>query len=294
MKRFLYILSILTFTISACEKEIQVDLPPITPQLVVEASVNTYSPWLNYVFISNTIDYFKPDLSFNGMKGATVYITPGQIINKDTIFDKANRYTFADIGNLSVIPGFDSITRGISGVYMNPLFKATANTSYLLEIILQDGRTISGRTHVPPIIPIDSMKVRYEAGGKGGKRNAFFTFWFNDGPEQNNYRMALRKGVDSVLLGWGSADSYRTFDDEYINNNTRPYEFLRPFTGGDTLNIYFTQIGRKEFTFWQSFGQAVNNGGPFATPGNVKSNIEGVIGSFTGYAVDFKRIVFEE
>lgn len=294
MKHILYILSILIITLSACEKEIEVDLPPSTPQLVVEASVNTYSPWLNYVFISNTIDYFKPDLSFNGVKGATVYITPGKIINNDTLFDKANRYTFADLSNLSNIPGLDSIGKSISGMYLNPLFRATANTSYLLEISLADGRVIAARTHIPPIVPIDSMIVRYDGIGEAGKKNAYLSFWFNDGPEQNNYRMALRNNPDSVLFGWGNADSYRTFDDEFVNNGVIPLEFLRPFEGGDTLNIYFTSIGRKEFRFWQSFGRAANNGGPFATPGNVKSNIDGVIGSFTGYAVDFKRIIFDE
>jgi hypothetical protein len=246
------------------------------------------------VFISNTIDYFKPDLSFNGVKGATVYITPGKIVNSDTLFDKANRYTFADLSNLGNIPGLDSIGRSISGMYLNPLFRASANTSYLLEVSLEDGRVITARTHIPPVVTIDSMKVRYDGIGETGKQNAYLSFWFNDAPGQNNYRMALRNNPDSVLFGWGNADSYRTFDDEFVNNGVIPFEFFRPFEGGDTLNIYFTSIGRKEFRFWQSFGRAANNGGPFATPGNVKSNIDGVIGSFTGYAVDFKRIIFDE
>jgi hypothetical protein len=45
--------------------------------------------------------------------------------------------------------------------------------------------------------------------------------------------------------------------------------------------------------FWQSFGRADNNTGPFATPGAVNSNVNGAIGSFTGYALDFKQIILK-
>jgi len=92
------------------------------------------------------------------------------------------------------------------------------------------------------------------------------------------------------FLVWGACKFYRTFDDEFVNNGNRPYEFIRPFNEGDTLNLYLSHIGRKEFLFWQSFGKADNNGGPFATPGSVSSNINGAIGSFTGYSVDLNKL----
>ena len=119
--------------------------------------------------------------------------------------------------------------------------------------------------------------------GSDSLGKSYVKFWFYDGPERNNYRLAVNVSPDSILYGWGACKSYRTFDDEVLNNGKIPYTFFRPFNQGDTLNLYLSHIGRKEYLFWQSFGKADNNGGPFATPGTVSSNINGAIGSFTGF-----------
>lgn len=281
----------------ACEKEIEIDLPPSNQQYVVEASINSRFPLLNYVFISTTIDYFKPDLSLNGIKNAEVYITPGKIINNDTIYNIADRIKLYSIDTLSIlVPALDSILSPFSGVYMNPIeLIGNVNTPYKLEISIGNGATlITSNTFIPKITPIDSFEYRIEPKkGKDTVDKAFLKFWFFDGSENNNYRMAVNRGADSILLGWGACDFYRTFDDQFLNNGSRPYEFFSPFNVSDTLNIYFSHIGRKEFLFWQSFGRADNNGGPFATPGSVNSNVKGAIGSFTGYAVDYKQIIFK-
>lgn len=291
------LLTLITMSVLlACEKEIEVDVPPSTPQLVVEASINTRFPLLNYVFITQTIDYFKPDLSLNGIRNASVYITEGVINGTDTLYDTANRVQLIAIDTIAkFIPALDSLLGPFSGVYMNPLgLNPKANTAYKLEIFLPDGRTVTGKTFIPKIVTIDSVQVKKGNNGIDPKKNMYLKLFFNDGSEQNNYRMAVRNYIDSFLFGWGAADFYRTFDDQFVNNGTIPYEFVQPWEEGDTMNFYFTHIGRKEFLYWQSFGRAANNGGPFATPGAVKSNIEGAIGSFTGYAVDFKQVIMVE
>lgn len=287
--------AVLVILLIACEKEIQIDVDPSTPQFVVEASINNRFPLLNYVFISTTIDYFKPDLSLNGVKNAIVYITPGTISGKDTFYNDANRirlYAVDTIANL--IPALDSILSPFSGVYMNPLeLLGQTNTAYKLDITIGD-KIISAKTYIPKLITVDSIEYRIEPKqGNDTANRAFVKFWSYDEPAQNNYRFAVKIGFDSLLLGWGAADFYRTFDDEFVNDGVWPYEFFRPFNQGDTLNLYFSHIGRKEFLFWQSFGRADNNGGPFATPGTVKSNVNGAIGSFTGYSVDFKQVILK-
>ena len=295
------ILTLITSTvILSCEKEIEISIPASQSQYVVEASINTRFPFLNYVFITNTVDYFKPDLSLNGVKNALVFITPGIIFGSDTIFNDTDRIQLIAIDTLAkLIPALDSLIGSFSGVYMNPiLLQGKENTPYRLDITLMDGTKILGRTTIPKIVPIDSFSYRKEKVINRKEIQAFLTFWITDGPEKNNYRMAVRNYTDSILYGWGAADFYRTFDDELLNNGVRPFMFSNSWDEGDTVNIYFSQIGRKEFFFWQSFGQAANNGGPFATPGSVKSNItshpsNSVIGSFTGYALDFKQIILK-
>lgn len=291
MKRCCHIaLLLLAAILVSCEKEISIDLPESTQQYVVEASVNQYFPSLNYVFISKSVDYFNPDLSVRGVGGASVYITEGSVNGTDTSFNGTRTQLF----DIAQVPGIDTIFRGLSGVYFSPLFSAQANKPYLLEITLADGQFITGKTFIPPTVPIDSIgyEIRDDKNNDG-HNDAFVTFHFTDPPAQNNYRLALHNYTDSVMIGWGSADSYRTFDDEMLNGEKRIIPYINPFQQGDTLNFYFSSIGRKEYLFWQSFGSAANNGGPFATPAQLRSNIKGAIGSFTGYSCSFKQVILK-
>ncbi|MES2560863.1 MAG: DUF4249 domain-containing protein [Bacteroidota bacterium] len=284
------------FLFAGCEKEIDIDVDPSTPVLVVEASINQYSPILNYVFLTTSIDYFTPDLTLGGIEGATVYIYEGTVVGTDTLYLDANRVQLFSIGSVN-IPVPDSIARFlqyVNGIYFNPFFMGKENTAYKLDITLTDGRRVEGYTYIPKVVPITSMY--YEITGepnKKGLRNALLSFSFTDPPEQNNYRIALKKGGDSLAIGWGNADTYRTFDDALVNGVDRTYPFAGGFEEMDTINLYFSTIGRKEFLFWQSFGSASNSGNPFSTPAILKSNLTGATGSFTGYGVSFKQLILK-
>lgn len=278
----------LVVVLCACEKEITVNLPPSKQSLVVEASINQLFPNLNYVFITRTVDYFNPDLSINGISNALVYITPGTITGNDTTWNTNARLQMIDI---NTIPGVDSLLQGFSGIYFNPLLFPQAGVPYKLDIEAE-GQTITGITAIPQnIVTIDTIYWRQEIDKQDGDTDMFVTFEFNDGPEQNNYRLAIYNGRNPLLVGWGAADNFRTFDDAIVNNGVRPYSFFRPYNYGDTLNLYLSSIGRSEYLFWESFADAANNTGPFATPIMVKSNIIGAIGSFTGFGVSYKRAI---
>lgn len=292
-------LCLLLITFISCEKEIEVSRPGSPEQLVVEASINQLLPTLNYVYVTKSLDYFKPDLSVGGVKDANVFITEGRILGSDTIFDGAVTQFY----NIYGIPGADSLIElfnnplidNLAGIYVNTNFTGKINTPYFLEVRLSDGRRVTGKTMIPQIIPIDTVK--YEVRGEpddSGRYDAFVSFFWNDPPERNNYRLAFQKGrFGGILLGWGAAETFRTFDDEFLNNQYRNYSFFRPFKTTDTLHLYFSQIGRKEFLFWQSYGQANNSGNPFSTPVILKSNINGAIGTFTGYALYYKQLIVQ-
>lgn len=274
--RKLIAVAILAFFAVSCEKEIKLDLPPSKTQWVVEASINQRFPTLNYVYISRTLDYFNPDLSLNGVRGATVYITEGNVVGSDTIFDPTNRVAFTNF--------FDSI---VPGIYVNLNFMAKLEKPYLLEITMPNGDLVTGKTYVRTPPTIDSISYNII------DTNAFLYFEWFDGPEQNNYRLALWNFPDSNLTGWGAANRFYTFDDQFINNAKRPFQLFNPFDPGDTINIYLASIGRPEFVFWDTFRRANNNGGPFATPITVTSNVTNAIGSFTGYGIHYQRIILK-
>jgi hypothetical protein len=288
----LIFISILTMV--ACEKEISIDLPPSQPKLVVEASINHVSPLLNYVYITNSIDYFKPDLSIGGADGALVKIIQGRILGTDTIYDG----TETIFNNINSIPGIDSllgdnpIVRNLRGIYLNINFMGQINTPYMLDITMPDGRKVNGKTFIYAPIEIDTIK--YELTGEvdtAGRLDARVSFFWTDPPTQDNYRLFMTNAFTSILLGWGGADMTRTFDDVLLNNQYRAYSFFRAFKQTDTLNIYLTTVGRKEFLFWQSYGRANNTANPFATPVTIESNIQGAIGTFTGYGVSLRQAI---
>ena len=286
--KFKHIIAVLFFlwmSVSSCEKEITVDLPEGNKSLVVEACINQLQPNLNYVFLTRTLDYFNPDVSLFGVPNALVYITPGSIIGNDTIFDTIQRIQLVDITSLPIVNQF---LNGVSGIYYNPLLAPVVGTPYLLEIF-SGNENVRGITTIPKVIEIDTLYYTKEITKKD--TNIYLTFEFTDGPEQNNYRFFRYKSFNTTIIGWGSADNANLFDDQLVNNVKRPYAFLRPFKYSDTLNLYLTSIGRNEYLFWKSYGQAARNGGPFSTPVQVYSNISGAIGSFTGYAVSYRRVI---
>jgi hypothetical protein len=272
------ILFIATLQLAACEKEIKINIPASKEELVVEASINQLSSTLNYVILSKTMDYFNPSLSLLAVRNAKVFITEGNIVGNDTIYNIANQTQF-----------FDLVDSLFPGIYVNPLFTGKVETPYKLDVELVDGRKITSKTFIPKPVVIDSMHYWFEPNNKD--TNAYFYLQWQDGPEQNNYRVVLKRGFIPFLSGWGYGDRFYSFDDALINNQPRPFLMLNPFKYGDTVNIYLTQIGRPEYLFWDSFRNAANNGGPFATPVSVKSNVNGAIGSFTGYALTQEQII---
>jgi hypothetical protein len=242
---------------------------------VIEASVNNFLPTLNYVFISQTVDYFNPSIEAIGVAGAEVYITEGEIIGNDTVY--SNRYQMFD----KLLP------ESPDGIYLNPLLFGQSEKVYKLEIYYQ-GKTVKGITQIPVRTNIDTVTVRFD-GERDGKRKAFPTLTFFDPPEPSYYRMAYSFNNYPILLGFGAADRIRLLNDDLINNKKREFNNYQSLSEGDTLNNYLCRIGRKEYLFWQSFGAANNNNGPFATPVQLRSTLSGAIGCFTGYSIEFKQ-----
>lgn len=279
-KRLIYLVASACFALfifSSCEKEIKVELPAQTNSLVVEASVNNLLPTLNYVFITQTVDYFNPNIQAIGVTGAEVYITEGDIVGNDTVY--GIRYRMFD----KLLPEIPD------GVYLNPLLFGQSRKVYKLEINYQ-GKTVTGSTQIPVRTPIDSVWFRFD-GERDGKRRAYPTLSFFDPPEPSYYRMVYTFNNNPILLGFGAADRIRLLNDDLINNQKREFNNYQPLSEGDTINNYLCRIGRKEYLFWQSFNEANNNNGPFATPVQLRSTLSGAIGCFTGYSIDYERVI---
>jgi hypothetical protein len=159
-----------------------------------------------------------------------------------------------------------------------------------------ENKYIHGVTNILPVVPLDSMTSRFEVNPVNKNDTGYFMVmnFMEPAARGNNYRYLYKTGADSAYFGWGSInDDDGVFNDEVINGVYRRFTFGRRFKYSDTIHFYFCSIDRPTYNFWASYEQARNNGGPFATPVQLKSNIQGAIGSFTGKSVSYKRLIIK-
>lgn len=260
----------------SCEEEIEVDVPGNANSLVVEAYINDRFPALNYVILTRSVDYFSAAGGYVPVKDAQVFVTEGTVNGADTSWDISTRKQLVEVR-----------TDTVRGFYMDPAQQLLGkqNHVYLLEIT-SDGKSVRGTTSIPALVPLDSMTFTRE------RREATITLHYNEPVAiNNNYFIIYRNGSDSTIRTWGFHTGAFTFSDDFINGEYRRQTLFTKFNAGDTVNLWMSSIDRLSYNFWESFDDANRNGGPFATPVSVESNITGGIGCFTGMSTDYKRVV---
>lgn len=268
----------------SCEKEIDVPLPAADSEIVVEAHINQLDPLFNYVVLTRSVDYFNPRLDAIPVSNAQVFITEGTVNGNDTTWDDINKVQMVEVAP-DTIPG----------IYFNVNLRGRIGFVYRLEINAE-GKFIHGVTTIPQLVPLDSLTSSFTVNPVNDKDTGYFmTIHFDEpSPMGNNYRYLFKTGGDTISFGWGSInDEDGAFNDEVVNGVYRSFTFGDRFKFNDTVSFYLTSIDRPAFNFWDSYAQARNNGGPFATPVQLKSNLTGAIGSFTGKAVSRKRLIFK-
>lgn len=284
--------SILLFSLAgmltACEKEITVDLPPSKKFMVVEAYVNDTFPWMNYCILSQTVDYFNPSLEIPGIGGALVFVTEGEKVGNDTIWDLSSKTQWIEIS-------LDSIR----GLYFNSNGEVGKRGKlYKMEIDV-NGQNFTAVTSIPEKVYLDSLYFDWRFKNRSGNPDtfAFLKSYFTDPAGMgNNYRAMYFVGADTLALTWGDIrTSDGIFDDSRNDGMQWVLEYGREFRIQDTLSYYLISIDRPSFFFWDSYFTVRNNGGPFATPAQMSTNFSGpdVIGAFSGFAVDFKRRILQ-
>jgi len=126
----------LFFAITACEKNITVDLPASKPMVVLEGYVEPGLP--PYVYLSYSTGYFDPidsaSLTKNLIKNALVIINDG----------------FATDTMLEVIPGYGYF-------YASSNLLGTIGRTYTLTVTTQKGEVVNAQTTLHAPVPLDSI-----------------------------------------------------------------------------------------------------------------------------------------
>ncbi len=282
----------------SCEREIDIEVNSIAPKFVVEAYINNIDPRYTYVILGTSTDYFSPNFQSIPVRGATVSITEGTLQTNGSI----NWNTAAKVNLLEVTgQGIPQALNG--GIYIDPRVATNPNQAllgvtgnyYRLDIQHQ-GNAYSGITSMVNPVTLDSVnygfpyldstvtKVRITSHYKDPDSlgNTLFYYW--------------RKNENKNNFGWAGLFKSRAPGRDDVTNG----EYIRlthpqGFDYNDTVTYMLTSVDRNTHKFWDSYNNARNNNGPFATPVVFESYITGpnAVGCFMGLNVRQKTIILK-
>lgn len=316
MKRFIYICLIVLF---GCEKEIQIELPPVEDKLVVEGYIEQDQP--PYVILTRSVGYFEPTTTSTYehlfVHDAIITVTDGSTTQTLTelCVSSLPQSAYPLIAQMLGVT-VSQLTTSNYCVYTVPLadiiagtyFKGAVGKTYNLHIN-SGGDIYTSSTTIPPLIALDT--VWFEA--EGADTLGFAHGILNDPANQYNaYRWItkrINKGPDgnpkdpNFVPPFGSAFDDKFFDGkrfEFVAERgfppngraSEPGEEAGYFKKGDTIVIKFCTIDEAFYKFLRSYeSEAYNNGNPFAAPGKIHTNIVGgALGAWGGYGVSYDTI----
>lgn len=287
------IVSVIVF-FSACEKNIDVNIPGVEQQLVVEGYV--YENTFPYVFLTKSSPFFSEldsaTLQQYIVRGARVIISDGFMTDTMAEFDSMYVHLYYSL-NMVGVPG----------------------RSYSLRIEYED-KVITSSTYLPPAIKLDSVWWKPD----GNKDSLGFAWAHLTDPDTlgNYYRWFARRinhytygdhageQKDSIFV----APIGSTFEDRFINGKSFDFAYNRGqvvnsdkdddgfseesgyFKKGDTIVVKWCTLDKGNYTFWRGEEQQVqSNGNPFANPSPIFGNIEGGLGVFGGYGISYDTII---
>lgn len=275
---------------TSCEKEITVDMPQPDPKIVVEGYI--FEGERPYVVLSKNAGYFDP---IDSAALANIFIFDAVV----TVTDGINTDT------LTVQPA-PECAYGFAYVKQNPTVVGVAGKTYNLTVSAI-GQTVTSTTRIIPSVTLDSTKwVKFEDYDSLG----YVYVHFNDpGIDERGYRIFSRRVSSNPQrneplfrpnfffdnrfykgqpIEFGVTRA-RQFVDQYDENNKDPDK--RSYRIGDTAQVRVCTMDLPNFNFYNSLNNSNDGSGPFSTPGNVQTNIQGGLGCWGGYGVTQFQIV---
>ena len=271
---WLFIFIILT----ACEKELTVDLPPYSPKLVVDGWIEQ-GRYPTVTLTRNAAYFDKIDsTAIRELIATTAKVTISDGEQEEVLTLRRRDEHF---------PYF---------LYQGTEIKGEVGKTYGLKVELR-GKVYTASTTVPKPVPLDSLWFE-----RLPDEDSLGYLWaaFTDAPEEENY---YRLFTQELRQDSSFVPTYLSVvGDRYFNGETLRFSVLRGaenlndvtedlyFKRGDTIRVKFCTLDRAHFDFWRTLERELyTTGNPFAASGNeVISNIEGeALGVWGGYGASY-------
>jgi hypothetical protein len=242
------LLTIISSTLTGCEKVINLELKDSEPVIVIYGEINDQAE-NQYVRISKTYNFTDPN-KFNAVSGARVIVTSqtGSVIN------------------------FSEIT---PGVYQSPRFRGRTGVTYSLDVTVE-GKKYSAMSKMPEKVFLDSLNFR-EVSFFGKNSTHLVANFLDPVGIQNQYRylLSIKNKIEEDLV---SEDRFN--DGNEVANTI--YHELNDLEKGDEIELDLQCIDRNVYRYFYAFGQNVGEGGPPVAPANPPSNFSnGALGIFS-------------
>lgn len=244
----------------SCEKIVEIDLPPIESELVVESYIEPNLPYI--LSLTESASYFDVG-AFQSIGDATVTIEHLGSIDTLVYIDSLNFYV------------------GTSGLVKFDKFP------YELKIEDAIGRKVSARASFMDVVSIDTITYSLNDSSQ-----ASVIMFFDDQQDTENYYHVWFDNAKSndpdSLFHW-------SFSDKAIANQRSLRGTGFNFDLEDTVTVRLYNIAKDFYDYLETVGDAISaNGSPLGRAARIESNIEGGLGIFTALSFDEKQLILRE
>lgn len=293
---FIVVLFLLSLILSACQKEISLELPDYEKKLVVEGFVvNGEHPT---VIISRSIAYLS-DINIDTLKN--------NILVNDAVVTVTSSK-----GDTEVLKYKMSADSPIGFAYVADNMVGEFGVDYSLNIEWR-GNYYSSKTSVLSPFQLDSVWLALH----GDSSSTIRIILSDDHSKTDYYHFAVKVYCDKFTDRQWVTSIPVTFDDGTFNGQTFNYEIMRgnpsaiflpemseeesreyfrmTFRPGDTVILRSSAIDYNSYRFWSSAGSDIIFGqNPFLSPAPIISNINGddVLGVWCGFAAQYDTLIF--
>lgn len=322
MKNIWIVFLCLAIILVGCDKDITIELPEGETQLVVEGSIDVNEPPI--IFLSHSQGYFDPltlsDLASFYICDAVVTLTANGVTDTLVALSAATltpeqQQQVADLLGIPV----EQLSTGNLCAYtsLNPQFWGKYGTTYRLDVY-HEGKHVHATSKMNYPVPLDSLWFASPSGNPNDSLGFIYATLSDPDTLGNCYRWAAKRinhypnWVPDVALRGKPKDTdfVRPFNsvtnDNFFNGLTFDFSYYRGsergsekfddigieagyYKRGDTLVVKGQSIDYGSFQFIYDIENS--NGGPFAIPFNLRSNVVGGLGAFIAYGSHIDTLV---
>jgi hypothetical protein len=261
-------LLVLSGLLAGCslEKEIDIDLPALTPQLVVECYLEPGQPYR--LTLTESASYFDMPEQPQVPEAIVIITYQGRpdTLHYAPFVDKTQQklYTHSSATLVTGLPG----------------------EVYTLQITDQQGRQLTGNTTLMAPVPIDSLNYKFN-----DHQEAYIEARFTDkGDTEDYYLFSVHRDSTNKR-----AEVNYFVPDQLNNGKSFAFGTGFEFSPYDSLIVSLYHLEKQYFDFLTSVEEARNaNDNPFAQPSRLHSTVQGGLGVFTNLAIDRKGTVLQQ